>query len=244
MTDLRYGHRALRFIEEPPSQEERDTKQVAMSPTIVICSRGKADTTSPMESNGMPRASLTRFVQFCEAPAQKKEGVVLGRGFDYYGPLIALIRRTHWATGLIDTFRNALPSFLENQNLVTKRENMRLIGEAYSEYWQERALAYFPVGQYTVDVAGLTIRIGPAVGMLNRNGDRQSLWLWFNKRGGPSLLARQIVGCLMDEVKEDPLWYSGVWDIRRKDVPLPAQVSGNFRGELEEQATMYLAYIK
>ena len=110
----------------------------------------------------------------------------MGRGFDYYGPLIALIRRTHWATGLIDTFRNALPSFLENQNLVTKRENMRLIGEAYSEYWQERALAYFPVGQYTVDVAGLTIRIGPAVGMLNRNGDRQSLWLWFNKRGGPA----------------------------------------------------------
>ena len=57
-------------------------------------------------------------------------------------------------------------------------------------------------------------------------------------------MARQIVGCLMDEVKEDPLWYSGVWDIRRKDVPLPAQVSGNFRGELEEQATMYLAYLK
>ena len=27
LTDLRYGHRALRFIEEPPSQEERDTKQ-------------------------------------------------------------------------------------------------------------------------------------------------------------------------------------------------------------------------
>jgi hypothetical protein len=64
------------------------------------------------------------------------------------------------------------------------------------------------------------------------------------QKGGPSLLARQIVGCLMDEVKEDPLWYSGVWDIRRKDVPLPAQVSGNFRGELEEQATMYLAYLK
>ena len=64
LTDLRYGHRALRFIEAPPSQEERDTKQVAISPTIVVRSRGKADTTPPMESNGMPSASLTKSVQF------------------------------------------------------------------------------------------------------------------------------------------------------------------------------------
>ena len=190
----------------------------------------------------MPGVSLAKFIDFCEASDQRKERLVGGRGFDYYGPLIALMRRTHWKTGLIDTFRNALPSFLEDQSQATKRVNFQIVGEAYSEYWLERARAYFPVGRYEVDVAGLTVRIGPAVGMVNRDGDYQLLRLWCNQ-DSPGLLARQIAGCLMDEVKEDSGWHSGIWDIRAKHVPLSVQGSGSFRAELETQAALYLHYL-
>ena len=243
LTDVGYGNRVLRFSEAPSSWEENDNGRVVPCSTIVIRSCVTTNPKCQGRGNGMPRASLAKFIQFCEAPTQKKEGVVGGRGFNYYGPLIARMQRTHWATGLIDTFRTELPSFLEDQNTATKRENLRLVGEAYIEYWLDRATAYFPVGQYEVNLAGLAMRIGPAVGMLNRDGDREFLRLWC-KQGSPSFLARQIIGCLMDEVKEDSSWHSGVLDIQGKNVPLPVQISGNFRGELEDQATMYLDYLR
>ena len=130
------------------------------------------------------RISVFDFAEFCEASPARQESVVqkfrrrsTNGGFDYYGPLKHLIRRTHWATDDLSTLERALPIFLSEQERTSVAENYRNIGEAYIQYWKERATQYFRVlsPRPDIEIGDLAIRVNPEVGMLTRDGDRQIL---------------------------------------------------------------------
>ena len=110
------------------------------------------------------RVSVFNFAKFCEARPDRQESVVRQirktsldpkSGFDYYGPLKSLVRRTHWATNDLGTLEGALPSFLSGQSKPSVADNYRRMAEAYTDYWRSTASDYvsdlvispdFPIG--------------------------------------------------------------------------------------------------
>ena len=194
------------------------------------------------------RVSVINFTKFCEAMPDRQEALVrqiraqsLGtkKGGDYYGPLKYLLRRCHWATNDLAIFENGLADLLSRQTKTTKRDNYRRIGEAYIDYWRDRATEYFPVSSADVDIEGLTVSVKPEVGMRTKDGDRQILKLWFN-RTSPTRTARRIIGHLLGQVNANPQWLPGIWDIKQRNIPLPVLPPDGFDLALAGQAAAFL----
>ena len=255
MADVLHGRKLMTISSENPIATEKGSTPNYYGPTpneygpIPVLDNIHHAT---KEVSAMPvsRVSVFNFSEFCEARPDRQESVVLKirkrtldpkKGFDYYGPLKHLIRRTHWATNDLATFESALDPFLNGQKKVTMADNYRCMADAYIDYWDGRANAYFPVLVTTPDVVieGLTIRATPELGMLTKDGDRQILKLWFN-RVSPTRQARLIVGHLMGKVNPNSQWHIGIWDIKQRNIPLPVLAPDGFDLVLAGQAAAFL----
>ena len=102
---------------------------------------------------------------------------------------------------------------------------------------------YFSVLPVDVAIGDLTINVNPEIGMRS-NGDDQVLKLWFNAVR-PSRQTRQVIGHLMNLAKAQsngwqPRWHTGLWDIRRRNVPLPVGQARDFELGLDGQAAAFM----
>ena len=163
---------------------------------------------------------------------------------DYYGPLRNLLRSTHWVTGNIEDFADALEPFLENQKFDDRKVHYRRLGESYVTYWRNVDGAHFAIPSTDVTISGLTVAVRPEVGLRTEGGDYQALKLWFNS-DRPTRQARQIMVYLMNRAKEqsekwDGRWYSGIWDIRRHNVLPPIRPARDLELGLTGQIAAFL----
>lgn len=168
----------------------------------------------------------------------------LGAGRDYYGPLRNTIRQTHWNTGDISVFENALPKLLEKKLKDSQKRRFRTLGQAYIFYWETTHPTYFPVRRTELDIEGLTISVNPELGLKTEYGDQYVVKLWFNAPR-VSRPIRQTVCYLMSRAAESGRWpgaaQTALWDIERGDI-LPAMpTEESFGVSLEAQATAFLA---
>ena len=200
----------------------------------------------------MPRVPMSMFAKFYEVRPAEQVSIVreirarlnapdryIRR--DYYGPLRQVIRQTHWTTGDIGTFENALPPLLDVQT--RKKDHYRDLGRSYIDFWMNKDATYFSVLPVDVAIGDLTINVNPEIGMRS-NGDDQVLKLWFNAVR-PSRQTRQVIGHLMNLAKAQsngwqPRWHTGLWDIRRRNVPLPVGQARDFELGLDGQAAAFM----
>ena len=241
LTDVLHGHRLLTIsLEGRPTPVFDGGIPTKNGPTSVEC--GPIPVHNGMyylgEGEGvMPerRISVFDFAEFCEAKPSGQDAMVLkirgrtlvskkNKGFNYYGPLLSLVRRTHWATNDLANLEAALPHFLNGQSVASTAANYQCMADAYIRFWRDRATNFFPVpmpvDNLDTAIEGLVIRVRPEVGMQTRDGDRQILKLWC-RRLSPPRQVRLIVGHLMGKVNPNPQWHSGIWDIRQRNIPLP-----------------------
>ena len=109
VVDVLHGRKLLAISSEGPSPIENGPTPVDTRPTPVDLRSSQVENgVHYLEQGGaaMPvhRVSVFNFAKFCEAKAHRQESVVrqmrkrsLTEGFDYYGPLKHLLRKTHWA---------------------------------------------------------------------------------------------------------------------------------------------------
>ena len=188
------------------------------------------------------RISVFDFARFCDARPERQESIVARirkrDGYDYYGPLKHLIRKTHWANNDIGILEKALPSFLDRQKDSAMSRNFKIMTDAYIRYWTDRASDYFPVKLESpgINLGGLTVWVNPEMGMRTKDDDYQMLKLWFN-RLQPTRQTRLVIGHLVASMNPHPQqWHSGIWDIRRGNVPLPVIPPSGFDTVLIGQA--------
>ena len=167
------------------------------------------------------------------------EGYILR---DYYNPLRNGIKRTHWATGDIQTFRDGFIPFLDRTRQ-DKKEHYRAIGQSYIDFWEERDGSYFQVRSVDVEIGGLTILVTPEVGM-RIGDDSYTLKIWLNSQP-PTRAARQVIQHSMERASEicdswDTSWHLGIWDIRRKNILPPMRTARDFELGLTGQAAAFL----
>ena len=235
LVDLLYGRKLLTPSFECPIPVESGYTPVENDLRPVDNGQTNAQYSGYHQGTGgaMPderRVSVFDFAQFCEATPERQESVVIkirkrsldNKGFDYYGPLKNLMRKTHWATNDLTRFESALPSLLNDQRKATIARNYQYMAEAYISYWKERAVAYFPVDvrDPKINLEGLNIWVNPEMGMRTRDDDHQILKLWFN-RLNPTRQTRLVIGYLVGKINSNAQWHSGIWDIKRRNIPLP-----------------------
>ena len=259
LEDILHGLRVLniqsrplpRSRKQPPSPVQNGMHSPNYTPSPVqngIYSHKKRE-------RSMPKISITDFAKFYEARPHKQVTVVRDirtqflnpddyPGRDYYRPLRHLLRYTHWRTTRLDSFEDSLDHMLGRQKNRQRREHYRTLGEAYLEFWRQRAVSFFPVPPIELDLFGLTILVRPEVGMLTKDDDHQVLKLWFNKPR-PTQQARRVLHYLMglaeertDQWEED--WLLGVWDVRRGNIPLPLNMPRDFAVGLSGQIAAFL----
>ena len=203
----------------------------------------------------MPSISLSQLANFYEArpPAQvdivqrTREQLANPDGFrrhNFWGLLHDQIRRTHLKTGAIQDFENSLNMFIMGLNDTRKKEPYQQVGRAYIEYWGHRGGELItPPPATSIDINGLEVRIRPEIGIRDTNGDTQALQLWW-KNARPSLRARQVIHYCMEQARTtpawDPAWHIGIWDLRRKSVPLAPRLPNRFEFGLSGQTAAFL----
>ena len=241
LEDVLHGQQVLTILPEPPA------------PDIVGYTPNNGVYPTYPERH-MPRIPLSSFARFYEVRPADQVRIVRDirnrlmnpddyMGRDFYGPLRQTMRRTHWATGDIGTFEDALGPLVDSQQVEARKDHYRRIGERYIDFWKSRDASYFPVMPVDVDLSDLTIVVSPEVGM-RAGGDYQALKLWFNAEV-PTRQARQVVVHLMNRanVQSDQWqtrWHSGIWDIRRGNIPLPVNPARDFELGLVGQVAAFL----
>ena len=162
---------------------------------------------------------------------------------NFYGFLLRQLRQTHWATGDLRDFAEALESFVSALEDQRKHQSYLAIGEAYIEYWNRRSGELFQIPSVSVDINGLTIGVRPEVG-IRIGRDHEVLKLWFNAKS-PSRQARQIILHIMDMARSSSQewrnsWNIGIWDVRRQEVPPPIRTARDFELGLAGQVAAFL----
>ena len=218
-----------------------------------IQSLGDGHRIKRVEVTVMPRVPIGSFARFYEARPADQVRIVRDirirlldpegyKGRDYYHWLRNGIRKTHWSTNEITTFRDALVPFLENTR-EDKRQHYKIICESYIDFWVDKAASYFPIKSVSVEMEGLTILVTPEVGM-RIGDDRYSLKIWLNARP-PTRPARQVVNYMMERAVEvcsdwSDDWHMGIWDIRRKNILPRIRTARDFELGLRGQAAAFL----
>lgn len=222
------------------------------SPTIRGCPHDEEYT--PRETGcPMPVVPMASFARFYEARPPDKVRIVRDvriqqsdpdgyRRRDYYNDLRNILTQTHWQTDDIGVLESAVETFIAKQKDDQKKAHFRDIAEAYIRFWKRQDASLFEVPSVEVDVAELTIRVRPEVGMRTEDGDEFALKLWFNS---PRLTRqyRQANTYLMEQAQgiEWPSdWRPALWDVRRENIPPPATVARDFVLGLEGQAAAFL----
>jgi len=199
----------------------------------------------------VPPVSMATFARFHEAARGEQLNIVKDarifhldrtmyeRGRDYYREFRNALRQTHWQTGDIGTFEAALTPLLIRVKK-NKRESYKQAGEAYVALWKRRDADYFPIPRTTIDIAGLTIRVNPELGM-SFSHDKMALKLWLNAPK-PTRGYRQAIQ-YMCEVGRKGLWEDSwtmtVWDVRREETLPPVRIQKDIDMILEGDAIKF-----
>ena len=162
---------------------------------------------------------------------------------DPYLPIRNFLRDTHWVTGNFSTVEDAFQLFMRRQPPSVWTDRFRNLVEQYTDYWMYRGASHFFVAPVSIVINELNIRVSPEVGM-QVGGDYQVLKVWLNSKS-PSRQALQIFGYLMDRAREQSVerenhWHTGVWDIVRRNVPLPQRVARDFELGLIGQSAAFM----
>ena len=201
----------------------------AVSPEDVIYTPSLLDR-NPNEGAAMKPVTLLTFSEFCIYPAghDRREKIVQNFAEPQYGPSNAAVRgmfqRTHWKTGEIDTLVTAEPKVNKCRCDYAKVvENADALKHDYIALWREREASFFRVAPRHVDlsIGDLTVRVNPEVGMITRDGARV-LKVWLGSR---KMQKRRYEVChyLMREAVKRPEWPGwpiGIWDVRRRALPV------------------------
>ena len=201
----------------------------------------------------MPTVSLLQFSNFCEVrPAgqvaivrQVREQLANPDGFrrhNFWGFMHDNLRKTHLGSGDINVFESSMNLFVMGLSDMRKKEPYRQFGRAYIDYWKQRGGKLFPVSPVSIDIGGLGIRVRPEIGIEDANGDRQVLQIWW-KRDSPSVPTRRVIYHLLGQARDtdwDSSWHVGLWDVRKKSVPLPPAKPRDFEMGLAAQAASFL----
>ena len=246
LEDVLYGRKVFAILTEPPESHRHPSLNGVYSPKNLGY--------TPFKEGCMVRISVGLFAKFYEVRPAGQVHIVRDlrmrlanpKGYmlrDFYGSLRSTLRGTHWTTGDITTFENALPASVDSQKQEQRKEHYRDIGERYIEFWRTKNANYFQVPTIDVEIGGLVIVVGPEVGMRTDDG-YQALKLWFNSKP-PSVQARQVIVYLMNLAKDrsagwSERWHSGIWDIRRENIPLPVSPARDFELGLSGQVAAFL----
>ena len=249
LTDVLHGRKVLTILPEPPTYDSG-----VYNPETLVDTQENMVYYPKKGVSSMPRISIASFAKFYEVRPAAQVRIVRDirsrmmdpeRYFarDFYWPLRNLLRTTHWATGDIGTFENAMQPFVYGLQDTRKKASYRILCESYVDFWKRSGATYFPIQTASVEIDGLTIVVSPEVGM--RIGDDfQALKLWFNSIQ-PTRQARQIVIHLMDRANAindhwQKRWHSGIWDVRRARIPLVVRPARDFELGLAGQIAAFL----
>ena len=266
LEDVLRGKKLLHLLTEPPEplfavetalDIRHDPNNNGVYPhEFVVCaiqSQWVPHQNMEVEGGIVPRVPIGSFARFYEARPAGQVRIVRDirtrlldpegyKNRDYYHWLRNGIRKTHWSTNEIKTFRDGLALFLE-ETREDKRKHYKVICESYIDFWIDRAASYFRIKPVSVEMEGLTILVTPEVGM-RIGDDSYALKIWLNARP-PTRPARQVVHYMMDRVvrvcsdwRDD--WHLGIWDIRRKNILPPVRTARDFELGLRSQAAAFL----
>ena len=202
----------------------------------------------------VPSVALSQFANFYEARPAGQVKVVhqvreqlaspkMFRRHNFYGLFHDELRRTHLFSRDIRDFEDRLPAFVSNLNDERKQQPYLELGRAYVDYWKSRSGELFDAKPVVVEINGLEVRVRPEVGIRAR-GDAEVLHLWF-KNTRPGRHAKQVILHFMDRARSQSpdwsdSWNVGIWDVRRKQVPLPVRTAQDFELGLEGQVASFL----
>ncbi|MBM3926714.1 MAG: hypothetical protein FJ320_12205 [SAR202 cluster bacterium] len=159
---------------------------------------------------------------------------------DYYLDLRNTLSETHWRTGDILSFEEALDALVEEQEDSRKKGHYLAAGRAYIDFWKKQDARYFCVPSSEVEIAGLPVEVTTEVGMRCREGSF-ALKLWFNA-GKPTRQFRQAVQfmtCMGRDGSWREEWQPAVWDVRRQAVLPPIPIPKEFGLALEGQSAAF-----
>ena len=202
----------------------------------------------------VPSVALSQFANFYEARPAGQVKVVrqvreqlasreMFRKHNFYGLFHDELRKTHLLSGDIQDFEDSLPTFVSNLNDRRKQQPYRELGRAYIDYWKSRSGELFVAQPVIVEINGLQVRVRPEIGIRVR-GEAQVLHLWF-RNTRPGRQAKQVILHFMDRARsQSPDWSDSwnvdIWDVRRKQVPLPVRTARDFELGLEGQVASFL----
>ena len=246
LEDVTRGRQVLTILPDPPESVVYPSESVVYPPESVVSSH--------QEDIMVPEIPLAMFANFYEVrPAQQvkivrdirtrlanREGY---RSRDYYWALRNTLRQTHWKSGNIADFENALGPLVHGTQLKQRAEHYRVVGEAYIEFWKQSDASFFSVPPSTIEIEGLPLRVRPEIGR-RRGRDSEVLKLWMNG-SKPSRQTRQVMDHLMElargqEARWSNDWQVGILDVRRRDVPRPITPARDFRLGLAGQIAAFL----
>ena len=203
---------------------------------------------------GVAKVALSQFANFYEVRPAGQVKVVrqvreqlaspeMFRRHNFYGLFHDELRRTHLKSCDIRDFEDRLPAFVSNLNDVRKQQPYLDLGRAYVDYWKSRSGELFVAKPVVVEINGLEVRVRPEVG-IRVKGDAEVLYLWF-RNTSPGRQAKQVILYFMERARSQSLdwsdlWNVGIWDVRRKQVPLPVRTAQDFELGLEGQVASFL----
>lgn len=197
--------------------------------------------------------AMSSFARFYEATGPEKVKMVrearlfqsnpdMYKARDYYYDIRNTLRQTHWSTGDVATFENALEGLCARQRQEGKEAHIRAIGESYIQFWRSRHIQLVSLPPAQVTLARLPIRVSVELGVIY-NGDHLALKLWFNSPR-PTRAYRQTVKFLIDEVTAAGEWprafQPAILDVRRGEILPPVPIPRDLRRALEGQAGAFL----
>ena len=258
LEDVLRGVKLLHLLPKPPALDNKiDTTENGVYPSKNEVYPPK-NRVYPSENTGVavavvPKVPVKMFAEFYQARPAKQVSIVrtirtrlinpeMYMAHNYYGALRNAIRDTHWATRNIETLQDALEHLMESIRQ-DKQQNYRTAIESYIRFWHDRNASCFPVKAVDVEMAGLTIAVNPELGM-QTGDDFQALKIWFDAER-PTQPARQVIYYFMDRAREqsnewEDYWHSGIWDIRRRNIPLPPRNARDFGLGLYGQIAAFL----
>ena len=185
------------------------------------------------------------FADFYVAGDTGRETIVKnfknGEGFNYYGPLTALVRR-YLRSGDIEGLRSARVNLNPTDERGVKRAaDLESVKLDLLELWTSRPAEYFEVPTVGVSVGDLTIKVAPEVGMRTADGER-ALRLWYNPTPMEPRRAR-VYHYLLTEASKNLRWSqfeARVWDVRRKAIPIPPFLPDTMAYTVEDAAVDFI----
>ena len=246
--DATIGTQRFLFQAGKPAQKEGATHYNGYPPT-------QSEEDSFSQVYPMIKATMTTFVQFCNAKMQKKQEIVRDQRVlaadprlinyrDFYGPLRRAIIKSHLRTQDNDCLRDSLLALQGQPKLRdSQRTQFQRVGHAYTELWESWDATPFEGVRCSVVVGDLTIAVNPEIRAVTQYGDTHILKLHYKAAQIPRS-ARLITSYLLNRVKETENWprdwLVGILDIERRTILPAIETESSFALALEGEAAAYV----